>query len=61
MDISVWRKSQRIWNSRHFGWKVLLNCAGIEFNDRLVDIYAGGNFSDFRQLAKFANIFMLLK
>jgi hypothetical protein len=32
----------------------------VDFNDRLNDIYTRGNFSDFHQLAKFANIFSLL-
>jgi hypothetical protein len=32
--------------------EILANRARVEFNDRLVDIYARGNYSDFPQFAK---------
>jgi hypothetical protein len=38
--------------------EILANHAKVELNDMLIDTYTRGNFSDFHQFVKFANISM---
>jgi hypothetical protein len=58
----IWRHAalKRLVSLRQFKafcLRILANLASVEFNDKLLDIYARGNLRDFRQFMKKSPIF----